>query len=513
VDTWERVDTNKTRITGSNPAPVGKWIIQYVAIDEAGNESDTLSYYVIVNDTKTPVLNGCPAASETIYVTAGTQDCEATVPTGFTPTISGLCAGSDSLGYAYTFNGGGAITKDEGSIEGFTLPVGVYSVTYTATNLFSTAAIKTATCVFTLNVSDTLKPLITCSDYTRDADGLTYEINGAEFDPIASDNCGIASLMHNYHGGGATLADTVLTSGTYDIVWTVIDIHSNQRSCTSKLTIGDAYPPVFTVNTTPTVYLDDNGSVTLGLDSVIIHMSDNVSDSSAIVTTLSQEVFTCANIGTPVEVNFTATDEAGKFASATITVTVLDTIAPKFTLRDPIPTVYLDASGNGTLSMDSVIVTLRDNCTTDSLTLIANATLSESDFTCADIGAPITVTFSTKDAQDNFASGTFTVTVLDTLAPVFTLRNSIAYLDATGNVTLSLDSAIVTLSDNCTTDSLILISNSTLTPSVLTCADVNTPATVTYSTKDESNNTKSGTFTVTVLDTLAPVFTLRNSIA
>jgi fimbrial isopeptide formation D2 family protein/uncharacterized repeat protein (TIGR01451 family) len=507
--TWERVDTNQTRVVnGSGTVPVGRWIIQYTAKDAAGNESDTLSFFVVVNNNEVPAIT-CPGGAEgkdTIFVASSA--CAATVPARFASTVTGLCPGADSLSYAYTFNGGVDVTKGTGSLEGSALPVGLYSVTYTATNKFASSP-ATASCTFTLAVRDTIKPVFTCpNDQSRDPETLYYTVNGDEFDLTnVSDNCGVASITHDFGSGGTTtLANVQIPAGaTPTITWKVVDIHGNADSCKFVLTIGDKVKPDVTVNETPAVYLDDTGNGVLLKDSVIIHMRDNATDSSAIATTLTRENFTCADIGSGVPGTFTATDLAGNATIKAITVTVLDTIAPTFTLRNP--TVYLNAAGAGVLTMDSVIVALRDNCTPRAS---LDTSLNRTSFTCSDIAlSPITVTFTAEDAHGNMRSRDVAVTVTDTVKPEITcaagmLTRSTRATDC--NYEVNADEFNPAVTDVC--GSYTLVHN--YSGGGATLAGALLPAgthAITWKVTNLSGNTATCEVTVEVKDETPPVFT------
>ena len=132
------------------------------------------------------------------------------------------------------------------------MPVGLYSVTYTATNKFAETPIP-ATCTFTLAVIDNVKPTFNCpNDQSRNPAGLYYTVDGAEFDLTnISDNCGIASVTHNYSGGltPSSLAGAQFAAGSsHTIQWKVVDVHGNKDSCQFNLTLGDKVKPDITIN-------------------------------------------------------------------------------------------------------------------------------------------------------------------------------------------------------------------------------------------------------------------------
>ncbi len=95
-----------------------------------------------------------------------------------------------------------------------------------------------------LNIIDNELNILECQNYTRQADASgSYTVQGDEFDPLASDNCGILSITNDYNNQ-STLAGTVLDTGTYEITWTATDVNNNHKTCTSTIEI--------TATTTPT---------------------------------------------------------------------------------------------------------------------------------------------------------------------------------------------------------------------------------------------------------------------
>ena len=90
-------------------------------------------------------------------------------------------------------------------------------------------------------IPDSEAPAITCaSNAVRNTDAgvCTYTIIGSEFDLAAtSDNCGVASVTHDYNGGGATLAGQVLPPGLTIVTWTVLDINGFSSTCTTEIDV------------------------------------------------------------------------------------------------------------------------------------------------------------------------------------------------------------------------------------------------------------------------------------
>ena len=109
-------------------------------------------------------------------------------------------------------------------------------------------------------------------------------------------------------------------------------------------------------------------------------------------------------------------------------VTVSDTVSPTASCQDL--TVYLDGSGNVSIVAADIDGGSSDNC--GSVTLSASAT----SFTCADAG-PNNVTLTVDDGNGNTSTCVAVVTVSDTVSPAAVCQNITAFLDGSGNVSIS----------------------------------------------------------------------------
>ncbi|MEW6210684.1 MAG: FG-GAP-like repeat-containing protein [Acidobacteriota bacterium] len=174
-----------------------------------------------------------------------------------------------------------------------------------------------------------------------------------------------------------------------------------------------------------------------------------------------------------------ATDAAGNTASRSFTVTVTDTQAPVITCPQPI------AKPNDAGLCSSVVnftATAIDNCDGPLAPLCNPASGS------AFPAGVTTVNCLAKDAADNSASCSFTVTISDTQAPVIACpSNLIAQLGA-------VSYAAPTASDNCASAPVVVCSppSGSIFPAGVT--------TVSCTATDAAANRASCSFTVTTLD-------------
>ncbi|MCR9172524.1 MAG: HYR domain-containing protein, partial [bacterium] len=259
---------------------------------------------------------------------------------------------------------------------------------------------------------------------------------------------------------------------------------------TSSLEIADLEPPT-AICQNITVYLSGAGSTTISATAVDGGSTDNIGITNYSV---SQTLFTCANIGTNV-VTLTVEDAAGNSDNCLAVVTVVDSVAPTAVCQNI--TVYLDGAGTATITAADVDNGSTDNCS------VASLALSQSSFTCANTGAN-NVTLTVADASGNIGSCIATVTVIDSVTPTAVCQDITVYLDGAGNATITGADLDNGSSDNCS-GSLIY----TPSQSSFTCADIGANS-VTLTVTDAGGNSAACSSIVTVIDSVAPTAVCQN---
>ena len=177
---------------------------------------------------------------------------------------------------------------------------------------------------------------------------------------------------------------------------------------------------------------------------------------------------------------FTYTISDGYGGTATGTVTVQDTTAP--TVNPPANIIVEATSSSG------AVVSYPAAATNDALG-VASLIYSKNSGTVFPVGTT-TVTITAKDAANNTGTGTFSVTVRDTTAPI---------VAAHGNVSVAATSAagvVVNYTPGSATD-LVGVTSLTYSKNSGTTFPIGT-TTVTITAKDVASNTGTGTFMVTV---------------
>ncbi|MEM6272542.1 MAG: T9SS type A sorting domain-containing protein, partial [Bacteroidota bacterium] len=338
---------------------------------------------------------------------------------------------------------------------------------------------NTGTCIATVTVLDTIAPTAICQNITVQLDSTgNASITAAQIDNGSNDNCAIASLSVTPN------TFTCANVGTNAVILTVADSSGNTSSCSATVTVEDNIPPM-AICQNVTVQLDSMGNASVSGAQVDGGSTDNCAIASLSV---APNTFACANVG-PNTVVLTVVDVNNNSDTCSAVVTVVDSIAPTAICVND--SVYLDSTGNGSITAADVDGGSSDNCAIDSLSV------SPSSFTCADVGAN-TVTLTVTDVNGNLSMCTSTVTVFDTIAPTAVCVNDSVYLDSLGAGAIMASDVDGGSSDNCAIGSL------SVSPNTFGCAEVGAN-TVTLTVTDVNGNMSMCTSTVTVFDTIAPV--------
>ena len=328
-------------------------------------------------------------------------------------------------------------------------------------------------------------PTITANNITTVGDCTGANLNFASSISVVDDCDPNPTVTYSQANGSFfPVGTTVLTITATDNTGKV-----STKSINVTVIAGDSIAPTLTVPSSFSVNADANacGAVV----NVSASATDNCSTPTVVSTPASGSFFAVGN----TTVTTVATDAAGNRTTKTFTVTVVDTQAPSIAAHSDIT---LNAAAGGCSAVANYSTTASDNCSGVS---VSYSPASGSTFT----KGTTVVTATATDASGNQASTTFSVTVLDTQAPIITTAasNSTVESDGSGNTAAlsawlaSNGGAIAT--DNC--GSVTWVNNF----SGLTAACGATgSATVTFTAIDSSGNPSTTTATFTIVDTKAP---------
>jgi HYR domain. len=233
----------------------------------------------------------------------------------------------------------------------------------------------------------------------------------------ASDNTEIISITND--------APVLFEFGTTIINWSVVDIIGNQSVVEQQIEIIDTTLPTITspVDVEVEATSMENNLVEFGF----AEASDQVE-----ISTITNDAPTVFPLGETI-VTWTATDSSGNSASATQTITVVDTTAPVIITPE-------NVTSNATSKLNN-IVELEQISVIDSISTVQITNNAPSYY---EFGETI-VTWTATDSSGNSASATQTITVVDTTAPVITTPQNII-VDAVNTETL-LEIGLATIDD------------------------------------------------------------------
>ena len=302
--------------------PLGTNLVTWTATDACGN-TNTCMQRVIVHDMQPPAIT-CPPD-----LTVGTAPGSCFSNVAFTVTGSDLCGTANVLCAPPS---GSAFAK------------GLTPVNCTATD----AASNTATCTFTVTVTDPEPPQITCPSDIAVSTASGSCFSNAVFTATATDNCGTVNVLCVPPSGSAFAVGTNLVNCT------ATDSASNTATCAFTVTINDPEPPQITCPTN-LVVAADAGQCAKSNVTLVASATDSCAVTNMVCEPASGSTFA---VGIH-PVACTATDASSNTASCNFTVTVLDTEPPAIIC--PSNQVVNPPAGSSTTTVD-FIATSADNC-------------------------------------------------------------------------------------------------------------------------------------------------------
>ncbi|MGH1337626.1 MAG: gliding motility-associated C-terminal domain-containing protein [Aureispira sp.] len=356
-------------------------------------------------------------------------------------------------------------------------------------------------CTTTVTVVDITPPTIQCLpgpiDFYLNNNG-TVTVTPQQV-ANAFDTCAIASWTIN---GQPSVTFDCSNIGTNQLVTVrVADQSGNSVQCNTILNIRDTIAPTQGCSNI-TVALDSMGTaVVCGADLMSFNM-----DNCAIVDTLingqSCVTYGCNDIAqSPLTATLTLIDASNNTTTCTSVITLIDNIAPVLDC-DSLVVVQLDPTGVATVGPGRIINTFIDQCNTP------NFTLTQTTFSCSDVGNNNTVVLTATDASGNSSTCSSVIQVEDNTPPVAICRNYDVYLNSTGGTaTLVADSIDNGSYDSCGIASILFNTGSSTMN--FNCADTGAIM-VTIIVTDFYGNLDSCSATVTVRDTSAPALICRS---
>ena len=274
------------------------------------------------------------------------------------------------------------------------------------------------------------------------------------------------------------------TAGSYSITHSISGGVSGSQfnnNADFTLTVNPVPPPP---NTPPTLTLspDLTAEATSAAGATVTYaVSASDAEDPNVAPTCSPASGSTFPLGV-TQVNCSVTDSGGLTTSGMFNVTVVDTTPPTLDLPSDITAEATGPSG-AAVSFSASASNLVDGSVSVTCTHASGSTFA--------LDTTTTVSCSASDARGNTASGSFSVTVVDTTPPTLHLPANIS-TQATGN-----SQAVVTYTATATdlVDGSVPVSCSPASGSSFPAG----PTTVNCSATDAHNNTANGSFTVSVV--------------
>jgi hypothetical protein len=440
---------------------VGTTQVNCSASDAHGNAAQGTSFSVTVQDTP-PAISGTPGP----IVTQATGASGAAV--SYTPPTA-------------TAGGGGSAPVNCQPGSGSVFAITTTTVTCTATDSYGNSSQST----FSVTVQDTTAPTFTAPTNIT-AQGGPTGVAVTYTSPTATDAVDGTDPVNCLPASGSNFA-----VGTTTVNCTATDAHNNSVQKTFTVTVQATAP---TITGVPANITAQGGTTGVAVTYTSPTATAAVTNTSVPVSCLPASGSNFAVATTTV--TCTATDTHGNVATATFTVTVQDT--PPVITGTPANITAQAANAAG------AVVTYATPSATDASNAqvpVICAPASGSTFAIA----TTTVTCTATDSHLNASHTTFTVTVQDTTAPVMTLPTAmtVSAINASGAPVAYAVSATDAVSGPATVT--CLPASGATFPLGLTTVKCTAP--------DTHGNIASGSFNVTVSDTLAPLLNVPGTVA
>ncbi len=304
--------------------------------------------------------------------------------------------------------------------------------------------------------------------------------------PVADDACsGIASVAQVPPGN-------TFNTGTTQVFFTATDNAGNSAVCSVTVTVNDVTPPQIAGCPTD-INVNASGANCEGIGDWTAPTAVDACGQATV-----QQPNYAPGSSFPVgstTVIYTAVDDAGNSAQCSFSVTVKDLQAPVIVCPDDVTTNAVSGSGNCSGIGEFADATGTDNCD------------QALDFT-SDYGSgemfPVgttTVTFEAEDDYGNTATCQFTVTVLDASAPILSCPPSVVDTSDANVCGSNVDWAAPAATDDCDI-AVIVTADPVVVPGAFFPSGTTT---VTYTATDNSGNTSTCSFSITVVETVPPV--------
>ncbi len=388
---------------------------------------------------------------------------------------------------------GEAVTLTRSHAPGHSFGVGPTTVVYTATDPYG----NTSTCEFDITITDGIVPQFTaCPNDRSETVDANCQLTLPNYVGLAaaSDNCDANVTITQL-----PLPGTVITT-SQTVTLTAEDDYGNKRTCDFFVTLIDDTPPQITCpgNMNVAANHPSNCSYTIGdfTDDAIV--DDNCDNNITIIqspppgTLLSGE-------GNTQDITLTATDDFGNSDQCVFTITLIDTTDPQITCPAD-RNEEVDANCEFEIPDYRSLATTFDKCD-------GNVEITQSPAVgtkISGVGFMQAITLTARDNANNEDQCSFNVTLVDAIKPSISCPADFDVFTTNCSFTIPSYMHLAIKGDNC--DNAVNVIQSPPPGTKLT-GHGNTLQ-ITLTAFDDTGNSNSCNFTITLKDNVPPQFTL-----
>jgi len=272
--------------------PLGETTVTYSVSDPSGN-SATSSFIVKVRDVEFPILSGIPAALDLT-------------------TDLGLCSAMGTWSDPVAIDNCGAVTLVSTHDSGDSFALGMTTVTFTVTD----GSANSLSVSFIVTVVDEEAPIISGMPADLFLEHTVGSCNAIASwtEPVASDNCGGATLMGDHSPGES------FPVGITTVIYTSEDTNGNSSVSSFLVTVDDTEAPVISGMPADITVTADTGQSSAAVIWDEPLASDNCGVISFTSDFLPGDLFA---VGVTT-VTYCATDTEGNMTTSSFSVTVND---------------------------------------------------------------------------------------------------------------------------------------------------------------------------------------------
>jgi len=375
-------------------------------------------------------------------------------------------------------------TDNSGYTSGNSFPIGVTFQEYTITS-----SSATSTCDFNVTVLDTIAPSIACIG-TQTVSAIT------NCDAILSDYTSLITFSDNCDANPSltqypTVGTPIITYT--EVTMTATDSSGNIDSCSFLVIVNDNQAPIVTCPADSNVFANDSCKYLLEDMTSFVVATDNCDSNLTIIQ--HPAVGNVFFGGDNPYISFDVSDIYGNVSVCSYRILVVDTVPPEITCPSN-QSLYIDSSCSFVMTDYTYLAIGSDNCSANvifSQTPIVGAIMNGADTT--------TVTLFATDILGNVDSCNFELFAIDTISPniILCAPDTTVNVDSLCNYYLDDFSSYLITNDNCNG-----ILNFSQNPSIGTQLLVGSVNSVTLNVLDESGNSSSCIFNLTVADISAP---------